>query len=165
MRVRKSASPVSDFPRLDTKPRPSNALLSNPHAMFSGNPAVNSKIGQSRQFAAPARTRQKRFKPPTPPRDRLDVQALNRATAASGRTRARRISSRREIVARKAKVNLSHKIPGKKGNSPLANLPKVNTHRELAKAAGDALPATVSETVAPICRQTLSASGRFFKPR
>jgi len=47
------------------------------------------------------------------------------------------LSSRREeIVARKAKANLSHKIPGKKGNSPLANLPKVNTRAECAKAAG-----------------------------
>ncbi|MSU80290.1 MAG: hypothetical protein EXS16_19635 [Gemmataceae bacterium] len=43
---------------------------------------------------------------------------------------------RREIVARKAKANLNHKVAGKKGNSPLANLPKVNTRDELAKAAG-----------------------------
>jgi hypothetical protein len=45
-------------------------------------------------------------------------------------------SKREEIVARKAKANLSHKIPGRKGNSPLANLPKVNTRHECAKAAG-----------------------------
>jgi 16S rRNA G966 N2-methylase RsmD len=40
------------------------------------------------------------------------------------------------LLKLKAKVNLSHKVPGKKGNSPLPKSAKVNTRAETAKAAG-----------------------------
>lgn len=40
------------------------------------------------------------------------------------------------LLRKKAKENLSHKEPGKKGNSPLQKSEKVNTQKELAKVAG-----------------------------